>query len=173
MCIIILFFVLTVAAITDLLFDKIYNEWILCAAAAGLYYAVRQNGTEGLMRALLSMTVVFVLLYPLFMIGGLGAGDIKLLSVAGCFLTLRETIFCLGISFLTGAVLSLLKMAAEKNFLQRMNYLLSYVSDVLRSGEWKFYEQEWDDRKKRREGKIHFSVPVLLGMVIYKGGIHW
>ena len=36
MCIIILFLVLTVAAITDLLFDKIYNEWLLGAMAAGL-----------------------------------------------------------------------------------------------------------------------------------------
>ena len=173
MCIIILFLVLTVAAVTDLLFDKIYNEWILCAAAAGLCYAVWKDGTEGLVRALLSMTVPFALLYPLFVIGGLGAGDIKLLSVAGCFLTLKETIVCLGISFLVGAVLSLLKMVMEKNFFQRINYLLSYVFDVFKSREWNFYEQDFDDRKKRKEWKIHFSVPVLLGMIVCKGGIHW
>ena len=119
MCIIILFLVLTVAAITDLLFDKIYNEWLLGAMAAGLCYAVWKDGAAGLLRALVSMTIPFALLYPLFIIGGLGAGDVKLLSVAGCFLTIKESIWCLGLSFLLGAAISLLKMAVERNFLER------------------------------------------------------
>ncbi len=172
MCIIILFLVLTVAAITDLLFDKIYNEWLLGAMAAGLCYAVWKDGAAGLLRALVSMTIPFALLYPLFIIGGLGAGDVKLLSVAGCFLTIKESIWCLGLSFLLGAAISLLKMAGGRNFLERMKYFLSYVVDVFNSGEWKLYEEDGRDRKKRKEGKIHFSVPVLLGMVIYKGGIY-
>ena len=124
MCIIILFLVLTVAAITDLLFDKIYNEWLLGAMAAGLCYAVWKDGAAGLLRALVSMTIPFALLYPLFIIGGLGAGDVKLLSVAGCFLTIKESIWCLGLSFLLGAAISLLKMAVERNFLERMKYFL-------------------------------------------------
>ena len=172
MCIIILFLVLTVAAITDLLFDKIYNEWLLGAMAAGLCYAVWKDGAAGLLRALVSMTIPFALLYPLFIIGGLGAGDVKLLSVAGCFLTIKESIWCLGLSFLLGAAISLLKMAVERNFLERMKYFLSYVVDVFNSGEWKLYEEDGRDRNKRKEGKKHFSVPVLLGMVIYKGGIY-
>lgn len=172
MCIIILFLILIVAVITDLLFDKIYNEWILLAMAAGLSHAVWKGGSDGLVCALLSMAVPILLLYPLFMIGGLGAGDIKLLAAAGCFLTIKETFLCLGMSFFLGAILSLLKMAAEKNFLQRMKYLLSYICDVFKSGEWKFYEEDFRE-KKQKEGKIHFSLPVLLAMVIYKGGIHW
>ena len=149
MCIIILFLVLTVAAITDLLFDKIYNEWLLGAMAAGLCYAVWKDGAAGLLRALVSMTIPFALLYPLFIIGGLGAGDVKLLSVAGCFLTIKESILCLGLSFLLGAAISLLKMALERNFLERMKYFLSYVVDVFNSGEWKLYEEDGRDRKKR------------------------
>ena len=64
MCITILFLILAVATVTDLLFDKIYNEWILIGAAAGLSYAVWQGGGDGLIRALLSMAVPIVLLYP-------------------------------------------------------------------------------------------------------------
>ena len=101
------------------------------------------------------------------------AGDVKLLSVAGCFLTAKETILCLGLSFALGAVLSLAKMIAEKNFLERMKYLLWYIADVFTSGEWKFYEEDRNDRQRRKKGKIHFSIPVLLGMVVYKGGIYW
>lgn len=116
MCIIILFLLLTVAAVTDLMFDKIYNGWVFAAMAAGLTYAVWQGGGSGFIQALVSMTVPILLLYPLFMIGGLGAGDIKLLAAAGCFLTVKEIVICLGISFLLGAIFSILKMAAEKFF---------------------------------------------------------
>ena len=100
------------ATVTDLLFDKIYNEWILIGAAAGLSYAVWQGGGDGLIRALLSMAVPIVLLYPLFMIGGLGAGDIKLIAVAGCFLTIKETVLCL--TFLT------FSKAVNGNFMRKI-----------------------------------------------------
>ncbi len=77
MCIIILFVVLAVAVVMDLLFDKIYNEWILIAIAAGLSYAAWQNGGYGVLSAAISMSVPVMLLYPLFRIGTLGAGDRK------------------------------------------------------------------------------------------------
>lgn len=174
MCIIfVLFIILIVAVIMDMLFDKIYNEWILVSIVAGLSFAAWQGGRTGLLGAVISMIIPIIILYPLFMIGGLGAGDIKLLAAVGCFLTSRETITCLGISFLIGAALSLLKMIAERNFLQRMRYLLSYILDVFKSGEWKFYEQDIKERKSRKEGKIHFALPILLSVVLYKGGIYW
>lgn len=174
MCIfVILLVILVVATIMDLCFDKIYNEWILVGIVTGLVCAVWQNGEKGFFPAVISMTIPIFLLYPLFMIGCLGAGDIKLLAVVGCFLTIEETVMCLGISFLIGAVLSLLKMFAKRNFLQRMRYLLSYVLDVFQSGEWKFYEEDIKDRKKKQEGKIHFALPILLGVLLYEGGLYW
>lgn len=150
----------------DLLFDKIYNEWILLSVMAGLSYAVWQGGGSGLLRSLLTMTIPIVLLYPLFMIGGLGAGDVKLLAAVGCFLSIRGVIVTIGLSFLTGAVISLLKMLAERNFLQRMRYLWSYILDVFKSREWKFYEEDIRESKKKKEGKIHFALPVLFGTIL-------
>lgn len=169
----ILLMILVVAVIMDMSLDKIYNEWILVGIVAGLIGAVWKNGEQGFLLAVMSMTVPVFILYPLFMIGSLGAGDIKLLAVTGCFLTLRETFLCIGISFVVGAVLSLLKMLAERNFLQRMRYLLSYIHDVFQSGEWKFYEEDIGDRRRRHEGRIHFALPILLGVIICKGGVFW
>ncbi|MBR6770408.1 MAG: prepilin peptidase [Lachnospiraceae bacterium] len=168
---IVLFILLAIAVVTDLLFDKVYNEWILIGIACGLGNILWSQGIEGLLWALISMTLPVILLYPLFRIGGLGAGDIKLMAAIGCFLTWKETICCLGIAFFIGAVLSLLKMVAERNFLQRIQYLLSYLRDVFKSGQWKLYEQ--GIQKHKKEGKIHFSVPILLSVVLYKGGIFW
>lgn len=156
----------------DVCFDKIYNEWICLAVMTGLSYSIGKGGINGLIWAVVSMTIPVMLLYPLFMINSLGAGDIKLLASVGCFLTVKETVVCLGISFFIGAVFSLLKMIAERNFLLRMWYLLDYVRDVARSGEWKLYEEvKKEDNRGRKKDKIHFALPVLLGVMFYKGGI--
>lgn len=167
-CIIFIFLmiVVSVAVVMDLLFDKIYNEWILISIMTGLSCSVWKGGGEGLLMSLLTMTIPLIVLYPLFMIGGLGAGDIKLLAAVGCFLTVRGIVITIGLSFLTGAVISLLKMLAERNFLQRMKYLLSYILDVFKSREWKFYEQDIQESKRKKEGKIHFALPVLLGVIL-------
>lgn len=170
MCITFVILLLAATVIMDYFFDKIYNEWIIIMFVTGMSYVIRINGPEGIIKALVSMTIPFMILYPLFMIGGLGAGDIKLLSVMGCFFTAKEIFACVFISFLIGAVFSLLKMAAERNFLQRMEYLLSYVCDVFRNREWKLYEEEVQDRKEKNKGKIHFAFPVLLGVMLIKGG---
>lgn len=168
---VVLFVILAVAVITDMVFDKIYNEWICLAVMTGLSYAAWMGGPGGLVRALLSMALPVALLYPLFLIGGLGAGDIKLLAAAGCFLDVGETAACLGISFCIGAVFSLLKMLAERSLLRRMQYLLSYVRESAVSGDWKRYGQG-----ENGTGKIHFALPVLLGVIlyqVYQGGMVW
>lgn len=169
---ILLFIILAAAAVMDVCFDKIYNEWICLALMAGLSHALWKGGTSGLVWALVSMTVPVFLLYPLFMIGCLGAGDIKLMASVGCFLTVKDTVICMGISFFIGAVFSLLKMMAERNFLLRMRYLFTYMQEVAGSGEWKLYEEDsGEDGENRKKEKIHFALPVMIGVILYKGGL--
>ena len=76
-----------------------------------------------------------------------------------------------GKSVLPWAVLSLCKMAAERNFGQRIGYFLSYVCEVAKSGNWKLYGEDMEDARNRKKGTIHFALPVLLGVAIYKGGM--
>ncbi len=155
----------------DLCLDKICNEWILLGMMTGLSFSLWQGGTSGLAQALFSMFLPFCIMYTLFRIGGLGAGDVKLLAAVGCYLPIRENLYCLGLSFLAGAVLSLCKMAAERNFGQRIGYFLSYVCEVAKSGNWKLYGEDMEDARNRKKGTIHFALPVLLGVAIYKGGM--
>lgn len=166
----VIFILLAAAVIMDFQYDKIFNEWILITLITGLSYRAWTGGVSGTVQAVIYMTIPFMLLYPLFMIGGLGAGDIKLLAVISCFFTLRQIFSCLIITFLIGAVFSFLKMLAEGNLLQRMEYLLSYIHDVFRSGEWKLYETDIQERKTKNKDKIHFALPVLLSVMLVRGG---
>lgn len=168
----ILLLVLAVVAAMDFLFDRISNWWILLLLVTGLSFAAWKGGLHGFVEALVSAAVPALILYPLFMIGGLGAGDVKLLAVVGGFLPVRKAVFCLAVSFLIGAVFSLLKMAAERSFAERMGYLMSYLCGVFKSGKWELYAQDIKDGRERKRGKIHFALPVLISVMLFAGGVY-
>ena len=115
----------------------------------------------------------FSFLYPFFKIGTLGGGDIKLLSAAAVFLTPAQTILFMGVAFLTGAVIALLKMIRERNFIERFQYLMSYIHDVITTNQWKLYEEaKKQSGTELRKHKIHFAFPVFVSALIHMGGLY-
>ncbi len=79
----------------------------------------------------------------------------------------------MGVAFLTGAIEALFKMIKERNFLERFQYLLSYIHDVFTTNQWKLYEEA----KKQsdagvRKHKIHFAFPVFISALIHIGGLY-
>ena len=118
------------------------------------------------------MLLAFLLLYPLFKIGAMGAGDIKVLIMIGSFVEVKELIAIIIMSFVIGAACSFVKLLAEHNGRERLYYFLSYVSDVARMRQWKIYgEHTVQDYKQYRSNKIHFTVPVLFSVVLRMGGV--
>lgn len=165
-----LLLLLSLAALADLQTDHIPNGFIAVGIVIGL--AGSQGYGPGLSSSAASMLLAFLLLYPLFKIGTMGAGDIKTLIMTGCFLTLEEFLTVLAAAFVAGAVISLGKLAAEGNGKERMRCLLSYGLEVRRSGHWKLYEEDLgQDRRLYRRNKIHFTIPILLGAALRIGGV--
>ena len=78
---------------------------------------------RGLPDLLASVLPAFLLMYPLYVIGALGAGDVKLFVMIGSFLTVGEFLSVLAGAFVIGAAFSLIKLAAEKNGRERFRYL--------------------------------------------------
>lgn len=168
---------LLIAVITDFLFDKVFNVWIAVGVFCGLIDAVWRGGGEGLFWGMIYMVIPVFLLYPLFMIGCMGAGDLKLFAVIGSFLPVRELMLCLAAAFSFGAVFALLKMIKERNFIERMKYMISYFAEVMKTGIWKIYEespdpggQNGDGQRASYKNKIHFTLPIFLGVIFCKGG---
>jgi prepilin peptidase CpaA len=74
------------AAIWDVKTRRIPNVVTLGAAAAGLVYAIVEGGGSGAAWSLAGWTVGLVAFLPLFALGGLGGGDVKLLAAFGTWL---------------------------------------------------------------------------------------
>jgi len=149
--------------------NKIPNFLILVIAVVG---ALQQWVTGGLAEVLCYLgTAVLVagMLYPLFKIGSLGAGDVKLLGVTAGYLPFKKIMVFLFISLLIAALISLVKMWKRNNFLERLRYLMAYLADVMRSGNFRLYLENEAD--KQAVG-ICLSGPVLLAVLLYCGGVY-
>ena len=76
-------------------------------------------------------------------------------------------IWCIIVSFLIGAVISLSILIFYGMFSQRIRYFYEYLQDYLRTGRWKPYYKRGMPLEN-----IHFTVPVFLSVMLYAGGVY-
>lgn len=90
----------------------------------------------------------------------MGAGDIKLLCVAGGFLGPIGGFSCIVRSLLIAAVFSLTIMCRHHIFGKRMSYLWTYINECSEGVKWRSYMDGTDE-----QAKFCFSIPVLMGIL--------
>lgn len=90
--------VLLAASWTDWKYRKIPNILLFISFVISILLHVIYQGTNGLLFSLLGTIVGFALLVIPYCMGGIGAGDVKLLMVVGSFGGIKVVIysFCLG-----------------------------------------------------------------------------
>lgn len=166
----ILLLLLFLSALADLKTDRIPNGFIVLGIVIGMTGSLWRCSNPG--RPVVSMLLAFLLLYPLFKIGALGAGDVKVFMMIGSFMGVRELTVVMAAAFVIGAVCSLIKLIAQHDGRERMYYFLSYILEVARTRQWRIYgEYMAQDYERYRRNKIHFTVPVLFSVALRLGGI--
>jgi len=78
--------VAALASATDVRSRRIPNVLTFGAALVAVAFAAATGGARGLVMALAGWVVGLLLYMPLFALGGMGAGDIKLLAALGAWL---------------------------------------------------------------------------------------
>lgn len=157
----------TVAVCMDLNWEKIDNRWIMFGWLTGFSYRLWKSGLKGTGIFLVGALVPVLILYLLFVFRMIGAGDIKLLSVLGGFMGPSAVVVCIGISFLFGAVFSLAVLILCGNLKSRLRYFAGYFNRFITTKEIIPYI-----RKGRQMENIHFSVPILMSVLLFAGGFY-
>lgn len=140
-----LYGILIIALFTDFYRCRIYNRLILAGYLIGFAYCIYNQ--ELWYISLGDSLFVLALLYPFFVIGAFGGGDIKLFTVIAVFLGLEGTINIIISAVMAGAVLSVLKIISI--WFQKKNFSLAHLY-------------------------IHFSLPILIGTILtQQGDIQW
>lgn len=151
----------------DLQREKVDNGWLLFCLAISFFVQLTEKGADGLAALICGLCTPLLVLGWLFLFRMLGAGDIKLLCVMGSILGPGKILSCIFYSFLIGAVISAALMISNGMICQRIQYLLCYVCDFLKTGEKKSYRKSGMPLEN-----FHFTVPIFLSALLYAGGIY-
>ncbi|MCI9438510.1 MAG: prepilin peptidase [Lachnospiraceae bacterium] len=159
---------LTAACGYDYRDRRVPNYLILLTAISGIGWR-SWNGMSGVLFYLGQALLVMLLLYPFFKIGGLGAGDVKLLGVTAGYLPFEKVLAFLFCSLFVAAVISIIKMWRNHTFRDRMRYLTGYLTEVIAGRRWQLYR---DVKGERHSAGICLSGPVLISILLYLGGVY-
>jgi prepilin peptidase CpaA len=156
---------LLAAVVTDIRFRRISNRLILAGLGMGLLFQIWESGARGFFLFLLQMFFPVIVLYLLFLMHALGAGDIKLFSVVGSIWNLKVVVGCMLFSFVAGAVISLGKLLYHKNLKTRLQYFCRYLQLSIGTKTLGIYDRDISGKEK----VIHFSFAILIGFFITVG----
>jgi prepilin peptidase CpaA len=120
----ILLTVLVVCIITDLRERKIYNLVVFPALILTLFSHLFLNGWTGFLYSISGFFVGLLLLFIPYVMGGMGAGDVKLLALIGA---LKGTVFVLTTAVymaVIGAVIALCILIFRKGVWNRLKSIM-------------------------------------------------
>ena len=138
---------------------KVSNKLIVAGLSIGSLFQAAEYQALGIYYFLRNISVPVILLYLLFQMRVLGAGDIKLFSMIGSILTTGELFRCMAYSFLAAGATSVLFLAADPERRLKMRHAIGYLFHTLRTGEIKPYPFSHEPGRY----PFAFSVPILFG----------
>ncbi|WP_372832149.1 prepilin peptidase [Pontibacterium sp.] len=121
-----LLLVLVVAALIDLRRNRIPNWLTFSTLGIGLSLQLIFLGSDGFINGLSGAGVGLALLLPFFLMGGMGAGDVKLMAAVGCFIGTTPVLLATAFSLLLAGGYALLLIGVKGQlsaFMQR--YMVS------------------------------------------------
>lgn len=152
----------------DLAEERIPNSWMTAGWITGFILQVYLKGRLGIPAFLTGGLLPVFLLFLLFYLRMMGAGDIKLLSVLGGLMGPEAILFCIFYSFICSAILSFAILYICDNFKERFQYFITYIHQCFQSKQRIPYRL----LGKKRQEHLHFSVAVLMGVLLWIGGIY-
>lgn len=162
-----------IAAFTDLRKFKVYNALTFPLVFAGLVYYTSVDGWSGLSSSFGGMLFGFATLIVFHVMGGVGAGDVKLMAGFGAWLGVHNTLCLFIASSLVMGVCSLVLMVKRGRWAETM-FTVQWTLFRLLSGRWlsgggsegEMTVTDLADRSDRRGRLIPFAAMALVGLML-------
>lgn len=147
---------------TDTKSYKIKNSFIVIFALAGLIVNCVEAGFSGLNNWAIGLILPITLLFLLFVLRMLGAGDIKLVAVIGGILGIRFLMDCSIYILVAAAIMALLKMLKERNLIKRFKHFFLFIWNIIINRQVGIYD---DLNKEDKSHVIRLSYAIAAGVI--------
>lgn len=115
------------------------------------------------LKSLLFSLIIFLAFYLFYKLGMLGAGDVKLYTVASLYLDPNQFWLFLLCSMLIAAVIGVIHLIKLKNLRERITYFCSYTAEVFISRKFFLY---LPNKTEQRKASVHLAGPMLIGGIL-------
>ena len=106
------------------------------------------------------------MLYFLFQMRALGAGDIKLFAAVGVYLDYKEVFFWIMTSFVCGALIGSVLLIRRRILIRQFNYFCNYLKEqILLFPNQRFYQ----NARIGQENVMHFTIAMVAGYCVILG----
>ena len=163
--------ILIVAAYIDGKQLRVPNWMTFPMVLSGLAVNSWLSGWSGLGDALVGTVVGLACLLPLYSVGGMGAGDVKLMAGMGAWLGATITFYAFCVSTVVGALLAILMVLYKRSFTKHYaNFVMIFV-------EWMHIRDPRELSRLAAERKptmflLPYGIPICIGSIgyfIYEG----
>ncbi len=157
---------LVLAAVIDGVKLKVPNWITFPLILGGWIYAWGTGGWEGLGSSLLGTAVGLALLLPLYAIGGMGAGDVKLLGGVGAWVGASVTFYAFCLSAVVGGVIALAMVLYRRAWKKHRDNFLMIVHEVLTVRDPSTLAAMAAQRKSSML-LLPYGIPLAIGTIAY------
>ena len=158
--------ILIVAAVIDgrqlkvpnwITFPMIISGWI----ASGVIY-----GWAGLGASLMGTAIGLGLLLPAYAIGGMGAGDVKLLAGVGAWVGFSQTFWAFIVSAIIGAIIAVIMVAVSRNWRHHQQQFFGILTEIMVVRSPSKLSEIAAERKPRMM-LLPYGIPIAIGTIGY------
>lgn len=151
------------ACITDVRSRRIPNVLTFGAAAAALVFHLSTGQSTGLLKSVEGWLVGAAIFFLPFSLGGLGAGDVKLLAALGAWVGPTDALWIALYAGVTGGILALAVAGAQGYLRQAFSNIWLLLSHWRVAGIRPLYEISLEGSRGPR---LAYAIPIFAGLLV-------
>lgn len=158
--------VLIVGSVIDAIELKVPNWLTYPFILSGWIYATCAFGWQGLLWSLLGTGVAMACLLPMYAIGGMGAGDVKLLAGVGAWLSIQHTVWGFVVGVFVGAAMGIAMALVSGQWKHHYRQFFVIVREIITIRNPERLSEIAAERKPRMR-LLPYGVPLAAGSICY------
>ncbi len=161
---------LVVAAVIDGLKLKVPNWITFPMIIAGWIYSTTcvagYSWWEGLLFSLAGTAVGLALLMPAYAIGGMGAGDVKLLAGVGAWVWSTDTLYAFAVSAVVGGAIAVVMVVFKRSWFKHQSQFWMICTEILTVKDPEKLATIAAERKPTMM-LLPYGIPIAIGTIAY------